>query len=64
MESAFNEFDKDNSGFLDRDELRDGIGKMELADCQLDRLIELVDETKDGQVDKREFIKKVFGVSI
>ena len=64
MMSAFNEFDTDENGYLTKDEMCKALGKMDMSEKELDRLMALVDDSKDGKVDKREFIKKVFNVSI
>uniref|UniRef100_A0A1I8HPY9 Troponin C n=1 Tax=Macrostomum lignano TaxID=282301 RepID=A0A1I8HPY9_9PLAT len=56
--SSFQVFDKDQSGYLDREELRDAIysmGSVELSEEEFDELLSAVDKNGDGRIDYEEF---------
>ena len=53
----FNQFDKDNSLSVTRDEFRMGLKSIgvPMTDDQLTKLIEMLDEDGDGEIDYSEF---------
>ncbi|KAG8632284.1 calcium-dependent protein kinase 29 isoform X2 [Manihot esculenta] len=53
---AFRYFDKDNSGFITRDELRQAMAQYGMGDeATIDEIIEDVDTDKDGRINYDEF---------
>lgn len=53
---AFQYFDKDNSGFITRDELRQAMSQYGMGDeATIDEVIEDVDTDKDGNINYEEF---------
>jgi len=63
MRSLFREFDKDNSGNIDRaelDQVFDELGK-DFSDDELQRMISLADKDASGTLNYEEFIGYVFG---
>ncbi|XP_073265604.1 calcium-dependent protein kinase 29 isoform X3 [Populus alba] len=53
---AFQFFDKDNSGFITRDELRQAMSQYGMGDeATIDEIIEDVDTDKDGNINYEEF---------
>lgn len=59
VEKAWIIFDLDNSGFLDKEEVKDYIKYMagpllKLTDDQIDNVYNLIDTDNDGQIDKSE----------
>ena len=59
LQEAFNEFDKDGSGKIDKAELKEALKKLghEPADAKLDEYITRVDVNNDGEVDMSEFVQ-------
>ncbi|XVF63622.1 hypothetical protein PTKIN_Ptkin09bG0101400 [Pterospermum kingtungense] len=54
---AFQFFDKDNSGFITRDELRQAMTEYGMGDeATIDEVIEDVDTDKDGRINLEEFV--------
>lgn len=51
--NAFKVFDKDGSGTISSDELRDALKSLgeNLTDAELDEMIKLADSNGDGQID-------------
>ena len=58
IKQAFMYFDKDNSGTISRDELRQCLQSEDqtLTDEEITALIDEVDENKDGMIDYKEFL--------
>ena len=58
LRSAFTYFDKDNSGTIEKDELRQCLQSDDftLTDEQVNQLLGGVDANNDGQIDYQEFI--------
>jgi len=59
LKAAFMVFDKDNNGYITRDELKSAmqiIGET-LTDRDLDELLRTTDHDKDGKINYEEFIK-------
>ena len=52
MCAAFNEFDKDHSGFITKDELKEAMKLMgeKLSDSEIKKMIDAADTDKDGKV--------------
>ena len=60
----FSKFDSDSDGFIDAEELKDGLLKMKLADLppsQIDRLISQVDTDNDGVISLDELVTAISG---
>lgn len=64
LETIFRILDTDNSGFLTRDELRDGCellakhnGSVSLSPGELDTLVDTMDINRDGEVNFNEFLE-------
>ncbi|CAN0847951.1 Calcium-dependent protein kinase 29 [Linum grandiflorum] len=54
---AFQYFDKDNSGFITRDELRHAMSQYGMGDeATIDEVIDDVDTDKDGRINYEEFV--------
>ncbi|GAB2300416.1 Calcium-dependent protein kinase 19 [Dionaea muscipula] len=54
---AFQFFDKDNSGFITRDELRQAMTQYQMGDeATIDEIINDVDTDKDGRINYQEFV--------
>lgn len=58
MKTAFAYFDKDNSGSITKEELKDCLKSDDftLDDSEIDKLLAGVDQDGDGQIDYVEFI--------
>ncbi|XP_002124710.2 uncharacterized protein LOC100186502 [Ciona intestinalis] len=58
LEMAFKVFDRDNNGFISRDELRDVLRSMteNPTEEELDEMMREADTDGDGQIDYREFV--------
>ena len=58
LRSAFSYFDKDNSGTISKEELRQCLTSEDftLSEQQIAELLNGVDENNDGQIDYQEFI--------
>ena len=58
LKQAFSYFDKDASGMISKDELKECLQdeEMQLSDDVLNRMISEVDMNKDGQIDYNEYI--------
>ncbi|CAH0002356.1 unnamed protein product [Clonostachys byssicola] len=59
LRDAFNVFDRDGTGTISRDELKNvmkSIGE-HLTEDELDEMLKLADENGDGQIDYDEFVK-------
>lgn len=58
MKTAFAYFDKDNSGTITKEELKDCLKSDDftLEDSEIDKLLNGVDQDGDGQIDYVEFI--------
>ncbi|MCQ2816078.1 MAG: EF-hand domain-containing protein [archaeon] len=65
MDNAFDKFDKDKSGFIEKAELKDLVNDIvqkfkkdtDLSEDQLKKVFELMDDDKDGKISKEEFRK-------
>ncbi|MBK71312.1 MAG: hypothetical protein CMB43_02635 [Euryarchaeota archaeon] len=63
----FSKFDSDSDGFIDAEELKDGLLKMNLADLpssQIDRLISEVDSDNDGVISLHELVTAISGEEV
>ena len=63
LEKAFNAFDKDSSGKISMEELKQVLGRTEEFDPQVEALIKEADVNADGEIDLKEFkelMMKVF----
>lgn len=60
LRNAFDMFDKDGSGKLDKEEIKAILGGDDMKDIEMDETIEAcikrVDENGDGELDFQEFI--------
>lgn len=58
LKAAFEYFDKDSSGAITKEELRNVLSSDDIMipDCEIDKIIEEVDFNKDGHIDYGEFI--------
>ena len=63
LRSAFNYFDKDNSGTISKTELRECLQSDDftLSEEQINELLNGVDANNDGQIDYQEFITMMKG---
>ena len=63
MRQVFREFDKDGSGQIDRQELKQVFAEMgkSFTDEEMQRMISLGDTDASGTLDCEEFIEQVFG---
>lgn len=63
LRQCFREFDKDGSGEIDRQELKQVFAEMgkSFSDEELERMIGLADKDASGTMNYEEFIKQVFG---
>lgn len=65
MDNAFDKFDKDKSGFIEKSELKDLVNEIikifkketQLTEDQLKKVFELMDSDGDGKISKEEFRK-------
>jgi calcium-dependent protein kinase len=55
LEAAFNAFDKDGSGAISSDELKEMLGDEITEENVWAELIQTVDQNGDGEVDLKEF---------
>ncbi|KAI8514257.1 hypothetical protein Bbelb_085810 [Branchiostoma belcheri] len=55
----FKTFDKDGNGFLDREEIKQGMAAMgqKLTDAEVDEMIKSCDMDGDGRINYEEFLK-------
>lgn len=62
---VFRAFDKDDSGSINKDELKQVFKEMgkSFSDAELQRMVELCDSDGDGQINYDEFVEKIFGGS-
>jgi calmodulin len=63
LREAFNVFDKDKNGFIDRDEIKDVLKTLtgvEHSETEIDLMIKEADTNNDGKVSFQEF-KKMMG---
>lgn len=63
LRDAFNMFDSDRSGFIDRDEVRALMKKLAqaLTEEEIDAIMEEVDTDGDGEISFQEFRAMMFG---
>jgi len=63
LRDAFNMFDADRSGFIDRDEVRALMKKLAqtLTEDEIDAIMEEVDTDGDGEISFQEFRAMMFG---
>ena len=61
LKKRFNELDKDHSGKLEKDEIRDVVKKTNpnVSDQEIDDLIKQADKNGDGLIDFEEFLTLV-----
>jgi len=61
LRQRFDEWDVDKSGWIDRKELKDAFGKLDLghSDSELKELFDKTDENKDNKISFEEFRKAV-----
>ena len=61
----FKQIDKDNSGFINQDEVRKGLKEiyaeidLKLTDADVDQLIKRADKNNDGKIQINEFIEMI-----
>ena len=57
LNKVFKEFDSDNSGFIDKNELQQVVAKlgMKMTDVDVDNMIDDLDYNKDGKISPEEF---------
>ena len=58
MKVAFEMFDKDKNGYIERDELKQMMTKLgeKLTDREIDEMMKEADTDKDGRVNYNEFL--------
>ncbi len=59
LETAFNYFDQDGNGYIDRQEILNAIGQGWIDDTQLSDLFKAVDINKDGQVSGQGIVRSL-----
>lgn len=62
LQAAFKMFDKDNSGIISKDEIKEVLsfgGTQELDSSALDTIIQQVDENGDGEISFLEFVAMI-----
>ena len=59
LRTAFEYFDKDNSGSISIDEIKQVLSSDEflIPDAEIEKIVKEVDMNKDGQVDYNEFLE-------
>ena len=61
----FKSLDKDNSGFLNRDEVKKGLKEiyaeidLKLTDVDIDQMIKRADKNNDGKIQINEFVEMI-----
>lgn len=56
LKAAFKMFDKDDSGFISKDEVKESLQKVQqLSESDIDLVISQVDENGDGEISFEEF---------
>ena len=66
LRAAFNMFDKDGSGIISADEIREVLcfgGANSLSAEAVDAIIKQVDENGDGEIDMNEFMEMMRGIA-
>jgi calmodulin, striated muscle len=59
LRAAFNVFDHDNNGHINREELRSALRMIgeKLTDKEIDKILSSIDCDKDGQISYQQFVK-------
>ena len=56
LKAAFKMFDKDGSGFISKDEIKDSLANFRnISESELDDIIKQVDDNEDGEISFDEF---------
>ncbi|CAO2149482.1 unnamed protein product [Urochloa humidicola] len=56
---AFQYFDKDNNGYITRDELEQAMARYRIGEASIIQVLAEVDEDKDGRIDYEEFVEMI-----
>ncbi|CAF1114201.1 unnamed protein product [Adineta ricciae] len=64
LTKEFRLFDRNNDGFIDKNELKvilqKILPKFQLPDDEIQRMISNVDTNKDGKIDYKEFMESIY----
>jgi len=60
---AFEHFDTDNSGYITKDELKEGLKLYGNTDKDIEEILAAVDKDNDGKIDYEEFVEMMIGKS-
>lgn len=56
---AFRTWDKDRSGTIERQELRNLLQRVDISHCEIDEVLRVVDVNRDGKISYEEFVRWV-----
>ncbi|CAN6372692.1 unnamed protein product [Urochloa humidicola] len=56
---AFQYFDKDNNGYITRDELEQAMARYRIGEASIIQVLAKVDKDKDGRIDSEEFVEMI-----
>ncbi|CAL4992118.1 unnamed protein product [Urochloa decumbens] len=56
---AFQYFDKDNNGYITRDELEQAMARYRIGEASIIQVLAEVDKDKDGRIDSEEFVEMI-----